>query len=136
MSFIRVQCLCCDAMIFDIVQSLIILTSTTAKVSIFPWAVNKLLLRKKNRFSFHQRHRFKSGYSTKSPAWSAISLIFYRCNHTLCSPVYISSNFDKGSINFFPLRIIRFWAQINWRELLVGQCREFVDTHIVCSWFI
>lgn len=90
---IRVLFLSGKAMIFDIIKSKIHFASITTIISIWRWAVDKLLFWKIYfDISVNAVSTFESLSSRKSPTWSAYTLTFDRRDITSGDPINIISN--------------------------------------------
>ena len=116
----------------DIFQSRWWPSTIASMISIWFWAINKLLLREVYTLTFLSSPRFHHTSCRESPTRSALSLIFYTTDHSFTYPINISSNIWS---KFFFSNNLFFWrlhgVQINVDELFLSQNSELIDSLFV-----
>lgn len=128
---VRVSVFGLDAVVFDIVESFVVVTVMTTQVTIAHAAIHQLLFWKINCLILAQSQTFQWGHSAESPSWSAISLALDWWYHAFLSPVDIFSHFWDNQVLWFYFRNYLSGIKVSLNELILSQSRKLCNSQLV-----
>lgn len=127
-SDVRVSVFSLDAVVFDIVESFVVVTVMATQVTIAHAAIHQLLFWKINGLILAQSQTFQWGHSAESPSWSAISLALDWWYHAFLSPVDIFSHLWDNQVLWFYFRNYLSGIKVSLNELILSQSRKLCNS--------